>query len=73
MNQHHQLLWHHSLKKDCAFQINIHGEGVVKVGKGVPLVISNEYIDGIIRIIKPIERSGVLIDGVIEAVIHEVK
>ena len=51
----------------------MHGEGVVKAGKGIPLVISNEDIDDIIRIIKSLERSGVLIDGVIETVKHEIK
>ena len=51
----------------------MHGEGVVKVGKGIPLVISNEDIDDIITTIKWLERSVALIDGVAETRKHEIK
>ena len=39
--------------------------GAVKAGKGITLVIVNEDMDDIIRIIKSLENSGVLIDRVI--------
>ena len=35
---------------------------------GIDLVISNEDVNDIIRIIKSLENSGVLIDGVSQAV-----
>ena len=38
-----------------------------------PLVISNENMDDIIRIIKSRETSSVLIDGVGETVKHKIK
>ena len=38
--------------------------GVVRVAKGMVLVISKEDVNGNIRIIKSQENSGVLIDGV---------
>ena len=44
-----------------------------KSRKMIPLVISNEDIDYIIRILKSGERSGVLVDRVIETVKHEIK
>ena len=39
------------------------GRGAVGTGKGINLAISNEYMDDIIRIIKALENSRVLIDG----------
>ena len=42
-----------------------------KVGKGLPLFISNEDMNDIIKIIKTLEDSSVLIDGVTETVKHE--
>ena len=39
-------------KIDSVFQRNMHGKGVVKSGKGIPLVLSNEDMDDIIRITK---------------------
>ena len=51
----------------------MYGEDVVKAGKMIPLVISNEDIDYIIRILKSGERSGVLVDRVIETRKHEIK
>ena len=38
------------------------GRGAVRTGKGINLSISNEYMDDIIRIIKTLENSRVLID-----------
>ena len=43
----------------------------VKVGKGFTLFISNEDINDIIKFIKSLEDSGVLINGVTEIVKHE--
>ena len=42
-------------------------------GKGFTLLISNEEMNYVIKIIKSLEDSGVLIDGVIETVKHERK
>ena len=42
--------------------------GVTKERIGIDLVISNEDVNDIIRIIKSLENSGVLIDGVSQAV-----
>ena len=39
---------------------------VLRAGKGTTLVISNEDLDDIIRIIKPLVNSDALIDGVSE-------
>ena len=43
------------------------------LGKGITLVISNEEMNDIIKIIKSQENSGALIDGVSETVKHEIK
>ena len=56
-----------------AIQIKMPGKGVTRAGKGIPLVISNEDMDDIIRIIKSLENAGVLIDGVTETVNHEIE
>ena len=47
------------------------GADVIRPGKGITLVISNEYIDNIIRIIKSPEQLERLIDGVSETVKNE--
>ena len=49
------------------------GVGVVRAGKGIALVISNEGMDGIIRVIKLLENLGVSIDGVSQTAKHEIK
>ena len=41
--------------------------GVVRAGKGITWIISNENTD-IIRIIKSLKNSGVLIDGLMELI-----
>ena len=51
----------------------ISGKGAVIAGKGFTLFTSNEDMNDIIKIIKSLEKSGVLIDGVIETVKHEIK
>ena len=55
------------------FERRISRKGVVKAGKGFTLFISNEDMDDIIKIVKSLEDSGILIDGVTEAVKHELK
>ena len=50
------------------FERKISGKGAVREGKGFTLLMSNEDMDGIIKIIKSLENSGVLIDGVTGAV-----
>ena len=51
----------------------ISGKGAVRAGKGFPLFISNEDMNYIIKLAKSLEDSGVLVDGVTEAVKHEIK
>ena len=62
---------------DGAIQRKIRRKGVVKVGIGISLVISNEKMDDIIRVIKSPENIIYLlllsIDGVSETVKHEIK
>ena len=55
------------------FERKINGKGVVRVGKGFTLFILNENMNDIIKIIKSLEDSGVLIDEVNDTVKHEVK
>ena len=45
----------------------------MRAGRGFTLLISNEDVNDIIKIIKSLEDSGVLIDGVTETVKHERK
>ena len=47
------------------------GKRVARAGKEFTLLISNEGMDDIIRIIKSLEDSGVLNNGVTETVKHE--
>lgn len=49
---------------------NISGQGAVRAGKGF---ISNEDKDDIIRIVKSLEKSGLIIDIAIETLKHEIK
>ena len=51
------------------FERKISGKGVVRAGKGFTLFILNEDMNDIIKIIKSLEDSGVLI----ETVKHEIK
>ena len=55
------------------FEWKISGKEVLRVGKGFTLFILNEDINDIIKIIKSLEDSGVVIDGVTETVKHEIK
>ena len=55
------------------FQKKISRKGAVRAGKGFTLFILNEDMNDIIKTIKPLEDSGVLIDGVTETAKHEIK
>ena len=55
------------------FNRKISEKEAVRTGKGFTLFISNEDKNDIIKIIKSLEDSGVLIDGVTETVKHEIK
>ena len=45
----------------------------IRAGKGFTLFISNEDMNDIIKIVRSLADSGVLIDGVSETVKHEIK
>ena len=51
----------------------MHGRGAVRRGKGINIVISNNDMDNIIRIIKSPENTVVLIYGVTETVENDTK
>ena len=55
------------------FERKISGKGAVRAGKGFTLFISNEDMNDIIKIIKSLEDSGVLIDGDNETLKHEIR
>ena len=48
-------------------------KGAVRAGKGFPLFIQNEDMNDIIKIVKLLGDSGILIDGITETVKHEIK
>ena len=49
------------------------GKEVLRAGKGLTLLILNEDMNGIIKIIKSLKDSDALIDWVTEAVKHKLK
>ena len=49
------------------------GKGAVRARKGFTLCILNDYMDDIIKIVKSLEHSIVLIYGVSETTKHEIK
>ena len=55
------------------FTRKISGKGAVRAGKGFYLFILNEDTNDIIKIIKSLEDSGILIDVVTEKVKHEIE
>ena len=55
------------------FDRKISAKRAVRAGKRFTVFISNENMNDIIKIIKSLEDSDVLIDGVIEIVKHEIK
>ena len=57
---------------DGSIQKKIHGSGATK-GAGVKLIIEQEDMNDIIKIIKALENSGILLKGVSEAIKNETK
>ena len=55
------------------FERKVSGKGAVRAGRRFTLFISNKDMKDIIKIIKSLEGSGVLNDGVTETVKHEIK
>ena len=55
------------------FDRKISGKWVVREGKGFTLFISVKYMNDTVKIIKPLEDSIVLLDGVTETVKNEIK
>ena len=55
------------------FKRKIKGKGTVRAGRGFTSFISNEDINDIIKIRKPLKDSGELIDGVTETVKHKMQ
>ena len=60
------------LKAINKFKRKTSGKGAVRAGQGFTLFISNEDINDI-KIIKSLEDSNVLFDGITETVKHEIK
>ena len=58
---------------DDGIQSKMHGIGLVRTWKGILLVILNEDTNYIIKIIKSLENSSVLINWVNKTVKHEIK
>ena len=57
---------------DGSIQKKIHGSGVTK-GARVKLTIEQEDMNDIMKIIKPLENSGILLKGVSKAIKNETK
>ena len=55
------------------FERNIKGKGAVRIEKGFTSFISNEDMNDIVKIIKSLEGSNVLIDGITKTLKHETK
>ena len=55
------------------FEGKVSGKGAVSARKGLTLFISNEDMNGVIKVIKLLGDSGVLIDGITETVKHEIR
>ena len=55
------------------FDRKISRKRAVRAGKGYPLFTSTEDMNDVIKIIKPLEDLGVLIDGVTETVKDKIK
>ena len=57
----------------CNNERKISGKEAVRAGKEFTLFISKEDINDIVKIIKPLEDSSVLTDGITETVKHETR
>ena len=51
----------------------IHALGAVRAGNRFTLIITAEYMDDIIKIVEPLEESGLFIHGDTEELNHEIK
>ena len=69
----HGLVYNLTSSAINKFDIKISGKGAARAEKGFTLFISNEDTNDIIKILKSLEDSGVLIDGVTETVKDEIK
>ena len=58
---------------DRAIQRKMSGRRAVRSGKGITLVILNEDMDDVISIVKSVENSDLLINGVSETVKHKIE
>ena len=58
---------------DSAIPKKTRGEGFIRTGKKVTLVMSYEDMVDIIKMIKSLENSGILIHGISETAKHEIK
>ena len=67
------MKWIPIKKKDGAIQEKVIGWRILRAGKELSLVISNEDMNDIIRIIKSLENSGLSVDGINGTVKHKVK
>ena len=68
-----ELLSNLTLSAINNFDLKLSGKRSVRAGVGFNLFILNEDMNDIIKIIEPLKDSGVLFDGVIETVKHEIK
>ena len=55
------------------FKKKITGQRAGRTGRGFTLFISNGDMDDVIKIVESWEQSGIVIDGAIETVNHEIK
>ena len=69
----HELVSNLTLNAINKFERNISRKRAVIARKGFTLFILNEDMNDIIQVIKSLEDSGVLTDGVTETVEHEIK
>ena len=58
---------------DSAIQRKMHARGVARAEKRNHLIISNEDMNNIFKVIKTLENLGVLISGISKIVKHEIK
>ena len=69
----HGLVSNLALNAINKFERKISCKEAVRVGKGFPLFISNQDMNDIIKIIKSLDDTTVLIDGITKASKHEIK
>ena len=71
------FLWLKQLKQLILYWINLKkektGQRAEITGRGFTLFISNGDMDDVIKIVESWEQSGIVIDGAIKTVNHEIK